>query len=365
VTAADEVSLARAGSLIAIERWQEALEALGPARASEDTAADAHCLASQCHLGLRQWKEAKAEAEGALALAPGHPWPHRLLAIAYLQGGSVRQACDQAAESVRLEPDSAASLHVLVLAQLAGKRTAEAETTAAASLAANPHSPMAHLSMGMVKERQKALPAAEAAYREGLRIEPDDPELALGLARTLHRMGRKRRAEAGEAYLAAARADPTDARARRGLSRLGVPILGFGLFKVFVFLGAQGSIRLGNPLEIAGLLAGLILLLGGGSTLLRIRAMRHLPESVRRGLMHDHLDYALGWLGLAAILSVGLGIWAAFGSRDAGGGPLIAAALVAIGAGAFAYARRSPAVSLRTPARWVRGYAFMLRRFFR
>jgi tetratricopeptide (TPR) repeat protein len=361
----DEAALARAESLIAIERWQEALEALGPARASEDTAADAYCLAAQCHLGLHQWKEAKAEAERALSLVPDHPWPHRLLAIASLQSGSLREADRHAAEAVRLEPDSAPSLHVLVLTQLADRRTVAAEQTAAASLAANAHNPIAHLSMGMVKEAQKDLPAAEAAYREGLRIEPGDPELTLGLARTLHRMGRKRRVEASEAYLAAARADPTDPRARRGLSRLGVPILGFGLFKLFVFLGAQGSIRLDNPIEIAGLLGGLILLLGGGSTLLRIRAVRHLPEGVRRGLTRDHLDYALGWLGLAAVIAIGLGIWAALISEDDGGGPLVAAGLIALGAAALVFARRSPAVSLRTPARWARGYASLFRRLFR
>jgi tetratricopeptide (TPR) repeat protein len=365
MTPDDEAALARAEGLIAIERWQEALAALGPAQASEDTAADAHCLASQCHLGLRQWKEAKAEAERALALVPFHPWPHRLLAIAYLQGGSVREAVKHAVESTRLDPDSAASLHVLVLAHLADKRTVAAEEAATASVAANPYRPMAHLSVAMVKEAQKDLPGAEAAYREGLKLEPGDPELTLGLARTLHRMGRKRRDEASEAYLAAARADPTDARARRGLSRLGVPILGFGLFKVFVFFGAQGSLRLDNPIEIAGLLAGLILLLGGGSTLLRIRANRNLPESVRRGLLHDHLNYALGWLGLAAILAIGLGIWAAFVTLDEGGGPLIAAGLIALGVAGLAFARRSPAVSLRTPLRWGRGYAFMFRRFFR
>jgi tetratricopeptide (TPR) repeat protein len=365
MTSEDEAALARAESLIAIERWQDALAALGPAQASEDTAADAHCLASQCHLGLHQWKEARAEAELALALVPYHPWPHRLLAIACLQGGSVREAGKHAAEAVRLDPDSAPSLHVLVLTHLADKRTVAAEQAATASLAANQHNPMAHLSMAMVKEAQKDLPAAEAAYREGLKLEPGDSELTLGLARTLHRMGRKRRAEASDAYLAAARANPTDARARRGLSRLGVPILGFGLFKVFLFFGAQGSLRLDNPIEIAGLLAGLILLLGGGSTLLRIRGMRHLPEGVRRGLMADHLNYALGWLGLAAILAIGLGIWAAFVTQREGGGPLIAAGLIASGVVGLAYARRSPAVSLRTPVRWGRGYAFMFRRFFR
>jgi tetratricopeptide (TPR) repeat protein len=366
VNSEHEAALARAEGLIAIERWQEALTALSPALGSDDTAADAHCLASQCHLGLHQWKEAKAEAERALAFFPDHPWPHRLLAIAYLQGGSVREAGKHAAEAVRLEPNSASSLHVLVLAQLADKRTVAAEQAATASLAANEHEPMAHLSMAMVKEAQRDWPAAEAAYREGLRIEPDDPQLTLGLARTLHRQGRKRREEAGDAYLAAARANPTGKAARHGLSRLGLPIFGVGLIiKLFLIGGLQASLHLDNPLEVAGLLGGIAVLLGGGLTLLRVRGTRHLPESVRSGLLLDHRNYALGWLALAGVVAAGTGIWAAFVSSDNGGGPLVAAALLAAGAVALFFARRSPAVSLRTPARWGRGYAFMFRRFFR
>jgi tetratricopeptide (TPR) repeat protein len=366
VTSESEAALARAEGLILLERWQEAIVALAPALASEDTAADAHCLAAQCQLGLHEWKAAKAEAEHALALFPDHPWPHRLLAIAYLQGGSVREAGKHAAESVRLDPDSAPSLHVLVLAHLADKRTVAAEQAAAASLAANPHSPMAHLSMAMVKEAQRDLPAAEAAYREGLGIEPDDPQLTLGLARTLHRMGRKRRADAGDAYLAAARANPTGKAARYGLSRLGLPIFGAGLLiKLFLIGGVQASLHLDNPIEVAGLAGALLLVLGGGLTLLRIRGTSHLPENVRSGLMLDHRNYGLGWLGLAGIIAIGIGIWAAFVTFDGGGGPAIAAGLIVLGAVALVIARRSPAVSLSTPARWGRGHAFMFRRFFR
>jgi tetratricopeptide (TPR) repeat protein len=366
MSAEHETALARAEGLIAIERWQEALTALGPAQASQDTAADAHCLAAQCHLGLQQWKEAKAEAERALALFPDHPWPHRLLAIAHLQGGSVREAGKHAAESVRLDPQSAPSLHVLVLTHLADKRTVAAEAAAAASLAANQHDPMAHLSMAMVKEAQKDLPAAEEAYREGLRIEPDDPQLTLGLARTLHRMGRKRRADAGDAYLAAARANPTGRAARQGLSRLGLPLFGVGLvIKLFFIGGIQASLHLDNPVEVAGVLGAVLAVLGGGLTLLRVRGTRHMPESVRSGLMADHRNYALGWLGLAGVVAIGIGIWAAFDSANRGGGPLIAAVLIAFGAVALFVARRAPAVSLRTPARWGRGYAFMFRRLFR
>ena len=161
---ADYEALARAESLVAIARWQEAIDALAPAMASEATAIEAHCLAAQCYLGLDKPKQAR-ERGGTLALAPEHPWAHRLLAIACLNSGSIRDARRHAAEAVRLVPDSVHAQHVLVLAHLAERQTVAAGRVATAALEANPHEPLAHLSQALVKERQRDWAGAEEAYR--------------------------------------------------------------------------------------------------------------------------------------------------------------------------------------------------------
>jgi tetratricopeptide (TPR) repeat protein len=340
VTAAQQ-ALARARSLVAISRWHDAIGILGPALAESATAGEAHCLHAQCLLALGKPREAASAAKQALAVEPAREWAHRLLAIADLRTGRRRAALAAAQEAARLEPSSAHSLHTLVVCQLALRQRAAAEASAQAALEANPQSAMAELTAGLVAEARRDWAGAEHHYREGLRVEPQHADLALRLGKLLHRRGR--RDEAADAYLAAARSNPTDARARHGLSRLGLPMVGGGValvIKLVILNGALGVIGSSpKPLRVALVLGLLLALAGAVDWTLRVRGTRGLPDHIRTGLRSDHRNSALRCVRLAALAAIPLGVWCAVISSSAGGGPVRAAAFFAFAIAGLATSR--------------------------
>lgn len=334
-------SLARARSLVAISRWQDAIGILGPALAESDTAGEAHCLRAQCLLALGRPRDAAGAARQALAVEPGREWAHRLLAIAELRTGRRRAALAAASEAVRLDPLSAHTLHTLAVCQLALRQRPAAEVSANAALEANPQSSMAELTAGLVAEARRDWDRAEHHYREGLRIEPQHTDLALRLGKLLHRRGR--RDEAAEAYLAAARSNPTDVRARHGLGRLGLPVVGGGValvIKLVILNGALGVIGGSpTPLRIA-LVAGILLAVAAAlDWIARVRGTRRLPNHIRSGLRGDHRNSLLRALRVAALFAVPLGVWSAVLSSSDGGGPALAAGFLAFAAAGFLVAR--------------------------
>ncbi len=324
-----QAALARARSLAALGRWQQAIDTLGPALASPVTAADAHCLRAQCLFGLKRPAEAGAAARAALARQPGSAWAHQLLAMSYLIGGRRRAARAEALAAARLQPRSVQGQFVLAMAYLALRQRAKARQAADAAIAADPHKPLAHLAVAKVAESRRDWDTAERAYRAGLGLDPQDAELALGLARLLHRRGR--RAEAADAYLAAGRASPADARPRRGLAKLGLPLVaGAGLLAKLAALASVRTVlhaAAGYP-DRAALAAGVILAAGCGTTLaLRAWGTRNLPEQVREQLGSDHRNAALRWLLASAAVAVPLAAWAALTPAGHGGGLIEAGAL--------------------------------------
>jgi tetratricopeptide (TPR) repeat protein len=326
-----EQALARARSLVAISRWQDAIGILGPALAESDTAGEAHCLRAQCLLALGKPREAAVAAKQALAVEPGREWAHRLLSIAELRMGRRRAALAAASEAVRLDPSSSHTLHTLAVCQLALRQRTAAHASAQAALEANPQSSMAELTAGLVAEARRDWDGAEGHYREGLRLDPQHTDLALRLGKLLHRRGR--RDEAAEAYMAAARSNPTDARARHGLGRLGLPVVGGGvalLVKLVILNGALGAIGGSpTPLRIALVLGVLLALAAAADLIARVRGTRGLPDHIRSGLRSDHRNSALRAVRVAALFAAPLGVWCLAISTSAGGGATRAAAFFA------------------------------------
>lgn len=363
MTPADQ-ALGRARGLAAIGRWRDAIGALGPAMAAEATAAEAHCLRSRCLIELGEPRQAADAARQALATRPDSDWAHRLLAIALLRTGRRRAAAAEAAEAVRLAPQSVDSLHLLAACQMALSRRAAAERTARAAVAADPAAPVAHLTLARTASGRRDYATAEKAYREGLALAPDNLDLALGLAQLMHRLGR--RDEAAAAYLAAARADPADSRARRGLARLGLPVAGAGAVVIVVaaIASVSSASRAAPAASHAPRPALVALVLGLGllaactiSAVLRIRGTRDLPEQVRKGLRSDHRNAALGWLGIAAFFALLLAILAISTPASAGGGPALAFGFAGFAAAAAFAARRlrtGPKARLADSARSLR-----------
>jgi tetratricopeptide (TPR) repeat protein len=278
-------ALARAESLIQLQRWDEALAALGPALGDSNTEAEAWCLRTQALLEKSDLTPALTAARKAIGLRPEDEWPHRLLALVLLRAGNVKDALKAAQEAARLSPYQVETLHVLAICQSTARKKADAEKTAEVLLE---------------------------------RLEPNDPDAAGFLAEVLHRQGR--RDEAGETLLAAARANPTDGSIRTSLGRIGLPaaVGGFGVFKVVGAVQLARLLESATPAVTALVVGALVASIGGYGSIARIRGTRRLPEQVHRGLMADHRNYALGWLAVAGLLALPLAAWAALAPIDDG-----------------------------------------------
>lgn len=321
-------ALAQARNLIALRRYDNALETLTPALGDPSTEAEAWCLQTFALLAKGDLTNALPAARKAIALDPEDEWPHRLLALVYQKGKNHKAALHSAQEAARIAPHQIESLHMLAICLANTRKKAEAEKVANSLLDLHPHSALAHRTAGTVASVRKDWTTAEMHLREALRIEPNDADVSIALAAVLKRLGR--REEAGQALLAAARSDPTHQSIRKSLGRLGLPAVALGGFalKGLIALQLARNAHHVRPATAAIVMTAIVLIVGGGLTYARIKGTRDLPESVRQGLMSDHRNYALGWLGSAALASVPLAIWAALAPADQGRSTELSIALV-------------------------------------
>ena len=312
-------ALSRARSLIEVSRYESALEALVPALGDPSSEAEAWCLRTQALLGMNDLTQALPAARKAISLDPDAEWPHRLLALVLQRGGNHKDALRSAQEAARIAPYQAETLHVLAICLANRRKKADAEKTVQALLERHPHNALSHQTAGVVAGMRGEWATAERHLREALRLEPNDADVAAALAEVLQRLGR--REEAGEALLAAARADPTNHSIRRSLGRLGMPVValgGFTLFKAILSVQALRVFRFLHPTSAVIVCAVLFVLVGGYLTYARVSGTRHLPEQIHRGLMADHRNYALGWLTASAFAAMPLAVWAAAAPPDEG-----------------------------------------------
>ena len=309
-------ALQRAHALTDLERWPEAVQALQPALADPQAGAEPWCLLALCQLAMDLTKDAERSARRAIAAQPQQEWGHRLLATALGQAGRSRAAIRACEEALRLEPDLGHGLYLMTTLQISrgrrnGSRTAE--RLAARNLQANPHLALAWEGAAHAALARRKWSEAERHARQGLRIDPQDADLALLLGRALNHQGRTN--EAAEAFAAAARSDPTDHRPRRALGRLGVPILGgLGLVLIkaapFLFFRLIRLIVSLTPAQSAVVLA---VLFGGwyGATELRhLRARRQLNPQLRDIATRQRRQDARIWLLFAAVAAGVLAGWA-------------------------------------------------------
>jgi tetratricopeptide (TPR) repeat protein len=324
-------ALQRAHALTDLERWPEAVQALQPALADPQAGAEPWCLLALCQLALDQTKDAERSARRAIAAQPQQEWGHRLLATALGQAGRLRTAIRACEEALRLEPDLGHGLYLMTTLQISRGRPRTAERLAARNLQANPHLALAWEGAAHAALARRKWSEAEQHAREGLRIDPQDADLALLLGRALNHQGRTK--EAAEAFAAAARSDPTDHRPRRALGRLGVPILGgLGLILIkaapFLFLRLIRLIVSLTPAQSAVILT---VLFGGwyGVTELRhLRARRQLTPQLREIATRQRRQDARVWVLFAAVSAGVLAGWA-LARGDGISGVVLVAVLVA------------------------------------
>jgi tetratricopeptide (TPR) repeat protein len=329
-------ALARARNLLQLRRYDAALEALVPALGDSATESEAWCLRTQALLGKGDVTAALPAARRAVAVDPGSEWPHRLLALVLMRGGNHKDALRAAVEAARIAPHQVETLHVLAICQANARKKKEALSTSYTLLERHPHSALALQTAGTLATMRRDWADAERYFRESLRLEPNDADVAARLAEVLKRLGRRQ--EAGEMLLAAARADPTNHRIRRSVGRLGLPVAafgGFGLLKVVVSLQLVRALGHLHPATGVVLVAAFFLLVGGYLSYARFTGTRGLPEHVHRGLLADHRNYALGWLGSAGLACVPLAVWAAAVPPEQGRSYALSIGVALFGSGAL------------------------------
>lgn len=217
-----EKALQAAGNYLELGRYEQVLDALGPALTSPETAYLAYCLTSQSHALLGDPERSRQAAARALELDPQRDWAHYQMAGCLLELGQRAAALREARESVRLAPHSVRSQSQLATCLAAVCRYDEAREVAAAALTDHPGSPFTHYLEGRIADHvlsSRERPgdnapwdAAENAYRRALALDPHDEAAALGLASVVRR--RQRSFEALRIYLSVARANPANTNAR-------------------------------------------------------------------------------------------------------------------------------------------------------
>jgi tetratricopeptide (TPR) repeat protein len=316
-------ALERGRALVSLGRYAEALEALAPAIADEDTAVSALCASAQCALGLQDAAHAEQLAQEALRREPDSGWAMRLLALALLRQGSRgrKQAHEIALRALEAEPWSVEAHHVLTITQLQTRRRTSALKTAEDAVELDPEHPLAHYTMGVAYAHASGWREAAECHRRALELDPTMADAAVQLAEARRRMGRH--SEAADAYLAAARADPTDPRGREGLGRMGarpvVHVAGFARwFAVLIVLGLveHGSTGPGGLAAFFGVAIVAVLTV---QTVLSWRTIRHLPPEAKGPVRVERRNIRLRWLELTGWAALVLAVWSAVTPSDTGG----------------------------------------------
>jgi len=287
VTGAERRSaLGRAGMLTDIGRLADAMGAYGAVLREEPDDVQALCGMSRCLGKLGKPAEGLRLAERAAALAPADDWPHRLRSAHLLQLARHRPALDAARTARALDPIGFATMLSLFEAQVALRDRAGAGETARQMIETHPAKPEAHNAVGRAAMLRRQWPAAEAAFRDALRLAPQEPVYQSNLALALERRGNRR--EAMQHFRSAVQTDPGNATARRQLfhaidRRLAAAGLAAG---VIGGLAANVAIRAVEPL--AWFLAVAVAVMGGGAVLgLRWWRLRRLDETLRTFYRHE------------------------------------------------------------------------------
>ncbi len=163
---------ARASALFDARRPAEALEVLGPLRATGGGTARAHLLAARCLVSLGRPEEALVTLWEAIRADPTWAYPFVLRSHVLKDQGHLALARDAAAEALRLAPRSA-SAHLAMAYALSGlgDRTAALEHADLAVAEAPAWAP-AHLGLSVVHLGARRWRDAEAAARRALALDP-------------------------------------------------------------------------------------------------------------------------------------------------------------------------------------------------
>ncbi|ROT32694.1 lipopolysaccharide assembly protein LapB [Micromonospora sp. HM5-17] len=210
----------RALHLAEIGRVPEAYPLLAEALRTNPEDPFVQLAIAHCYQLQGRWSNMLTMVDLAVRRAPMDPQVHRKRSVALRELGRIPEAVAAAEQARTLDPDDARNeiVRAEALLRQTGTRAvlaALAATTRAREL--DPQSVWAHLTEASVQRRMAEFGRARAAYREALRLAPDNPTALHGLA-TLDSM-RGRAVRADPALGGMLQVAPTDPAALRAATR--------------------------------------------------------------------------------------------------------------------------------------------------
>lgn len=249
----------RIGQLINIQRWQEALDQSAASLAEIPQDAHMHFLHGLALHGLGRTKDALDANDRAIALSHESVRYHEQRGILLSKLGKHKQAFDSFEHALTLDPSDVnvrggyveaivrdpASINSLVKTRLI-----RARTLADSILVDAPDTEFAHvINAKVLLAEDKPFKAQEAAKR-ALKIEPNSVVGHQLMGITHREIGNTR--QAGDAFVAAGKLDPTSNTSRNLLSSLGkggAAPFGLGAYLLFRFIAKSGQAA-GVPVAI-------------------------------------------------------------------------------------------------------------------
>lgn len=175
----------RAARLADEGRPRAAIAVLESALETYPDNATAWCRLSAAYLEISEPREALTAAKRAMTL--GRPaWAHRLASLALVELGRFDEAVVSAGEAVRRDPDDWRGLVTLSEA-LASSEPEQAVRAAHAAVSLAPHEARTHEVLGDAAMLAHDWMLAEQAYRDALRLDPSNTDVAAKVERLEYR----------------------------------------------------------------------------------------------------------------------------------------------------------------------------------
>lgn len=305
-SASSRLSVLRVQALLDADQWEAAGRELGPYLASHPEDSHALCLAAMVQLHSGDLTGARRSAATATRLTPTSEWAQRLLSSAELGLGRKKEAQVAADAAVAAEPGAWQARVQRSAVLLARGRRDAAEKAARVAVELAPLQPDTHVALGVVAAAFRP-GDAEAAFREALRLAPNDVHAHRLLAELALR--RRRVGDAVVAFRSVGSLDPADRGALTGVANAalhGARMAGCLVVLCLVFswsgrvydheLWHSGWI--GREVELA--LAAVAL---GYATVMGRRLLRRtgwLPGPLLRAVLRERPEI-LGWLLLLVL----------------------------------------------------------------
>ena len=277
----------------------------------------AWCRLSAAYLDIGEARESLDAAKRAITL--GEPaWAHRLASLALVELGRYPEAVVSAREAVRRAPDDWRGLVALSEA-LAHDQPEQAVRAARAAIDRASSEPRTHEVLGDAAMLAHDWMLAESAYRDAVRLDPANQDVAAKLDRVLHRPGD----------------DPR--RRRRPVRTRGVPARFERAHRVAWYLAvrraslwqAVGTFMLlvtSPPARLAWVGVGVLLFV----LFLAWRGWVHLPDGARLSLvaLYGKVPLVVAGGGALGLSLLALLAWTATLALDAVVRPLLAVAVL-------------------------------------